>query len=139
MNEEEKKAIEFINDLIAWNVGLYPDREECEKLERILNLIEKLQKENEELKNKLSLKQLDINVVYNDYLEKLNEYEENSISIQKVKDKIEKLNKIEQDLQNSISMEEREECSDANISWSLMDINIRREVLQELIEEREEK
>ena len=29
----------------------------------------KLQKEKEELKNKLSLKQFDINVVYNDYLD----------------------------------------------------------------------
>ena len=53
-----------------------------------------LKSENEELKNKLSLKQFDINVVYNDYLEKLNEYKENSISIQKVKDKIEKYKKL---------------------------------------------
>lgn len=50
MNEEEKKAVEFIKDLISWSVGvdLYPNKEECEKLETILNLIEKLQKENEE-------------------------------------------------------------------------------------------
>lgn len=55
---------------------------------------------------------------------------------QKIKDKIEELNKKEQKLQNSISAEEREEYSDANISWDLMDINIKREVLQDLIEGR---
>lgn len=56
------------------------------------------------------------------------------IPIQKIKDKIEELNKKEQELQNSVSNEEREEYSDANISWNLMDIEIRREVLQELLE-----
>ena len=64
------------------------------------------------------------------YCESLN----NSIPIQKIKDKIEELNKKEQELQNNISTEEREEYSDANISWNLMDIDIRREVLQELLE-----
>lgn len=53
-----------------------------------------------------------------------------------MKDKIEELNKKEQKLQNSISAEEREEYSDANISWDLMNINIKREVLQDLIEGR---
>lgn len=52
MNKEEKKAIEFIKDLIAWDVrqDLCPNKEECENLEIILNLIEKLQKENEKYK-----------------------------------------------------------------------------------------
>ena len=52
MNEEEKKAFEFIRDLITWDVRQYlcPNKEECKNLEIILNLIEKLQKENEELK-----------------------------------------------------------------------------------------
>lgn len=62
---------------------------------------------------------------------------ENVIPVQKVKDKIEELDKKEQELQNSISVEEREEYSDANISWKLMDINIRRETLQKLLEEGE--
>ena len=53
MNEEEKKAVEFIRDLIVWDVRQYlcPNKEECKNLEIILNLIEKLQKENEELEN----------------------------------------------------------------------------------------
>lgn len=52
MSEEEKKAIEFIKNLIAWDVrqDLCPNKEECENLETILNLIEKLQKENEKYK-----------------------------------------------------------------------------------------
>lgn len=53
----------------------------------------------------------------------------------KVEEKIEELNKEEQELQNSISDEEREEYSDANISFDLMDIEIRRSVLEELLEE----
>lgn len=101
--------------------------------------VEKLQKENEELKFKERSRiigkygDVEIHDVINRTLS--NDY----ISVKKIKDKIEKLNKIEQDLQNSISMEEREEYSDANISWDLMNINIRREELEELIEEREEK
>lgn len=63
---------------------------------------------------------------------------ENSIPTQKIKDKIEELNRKEQELQNSITEEEREEYSDANISFQLCDIEIRREVLQELLQEREE-
>lgn len=54
MNEEEKKAVEFIRDLITWDVRQYlcPNKEECKNLEIILNLIDKLQKENEELKER---------------------------------------------------------------------------------------
>lgn len=55
MNEEEKKAVEFIRDLITWDVRQYlcPNKEECKNLEIILNLIEKLQKENEKLNIRL--------------------------------------------------------------------------------------
>ena len=58
-----------------------------------------------------------------------------SIPTQKIIEKIEELNRKEQELQNSISKEEREEYSDANISFLLCDIEIRREVLQELLQE----
>ena len=57
--------------------------------------IKQLQKENEELKNKLNLKQFDVNIVYNDYLEKLDEYERNTIPIQRIKDKIEHYQKLQ--------------------------------------------
>lgn len=51
MNEEEKKAVEFIRDLIVWDVRQYlcPNKEECKNLEIILNLIEKQQKKIENL------------------------------------------------------------------------------------------
>ena len=137
MNEEEKKALKVINtrtrrlldelEIEKEDMSDEPKiaylMQEIRANKTILNLIEKLQKENNKLK---------------EYYEEQNEVNAKFISVQKVKDKIEKLNKIEQDLQNSISMEEREEYSDANISWDLMNINIRREELEELIEERED-
>jgi len=51
----------------------------------------------------------------------------------KIEELLKKLDKEEQELQNSISDEEREEYSDANISYQLMNIEIRRSVLQELL------
>ena len=59
-----------------------------------------------------------------------------TIPVSLVEETIEELNKQEQKLQDSISDEEREEYSDANISFELMDIEIRRSVLQELLEKR---
>lgn len=65
MNGEEKRAIEFIKDLIAWDVrqDLCPNKEECENLEIILNLVEKLQKENEEYSKQLDLEYVDKNYI----------------------------------------------------------------------------
>ena len=60
---------------------------------------------------------------------------ENYIPIQKIQDKIEELNNQEKELQNSITEEEREEYEDANISFLLCNIEIRREVLKELLQE----
>lgn len=56
------------------------------------------------------------------------------IPIRKVKFRLKELDKQEQELQETISDEEREEYSDARISFDLMDIDIRREELQKLIE-----
>ena len=64
---------------------------ERKALEHILSDYKRVLKENEELKNKLSLKQFDINIVYNDYLEKLDEYKRNTIPIQKIKDIIDRI------------------------------------------------
>lgn len=58
-----------------------------------------------------------------------------SIPIQKIQDKLEELDKQEQELQNSITEEEREKYEDANISYLLCDIENRREVLKELLQE----
>lgn len=104
-------------------------------IEHILSDYKKLQKENEELKNKLSLKQFDINVVYNDYLEKLNEYKENSISIQKVKDKIEELKQERDETYTKFLGGNR---TDENLSTRGKMIEGGIKVLQELLEESEE-
>lgn len=58
---------------------------------------------------------------------------EESIPRAVVEDMLEKLDKEEKDSQDSISEEEREEYSDANISFILMNIEIRRQVLQEIL------
>lgn len=86
--------------------------------------IKQLQEENEELKNKLSLKQFNVNIVYNDYLEKLDEYERNNIPKQKVKDKIEELEKDEYSKYYYMFLEER-------------DLKYTIQILQELLEGRE--
>ena len=109
-------------------------------MEKYEEHIKKLQKENEELKTDRDKfkKALGKRITYCNELEK-DLFENCSnyvISKQKIKDKIEELNKKEQKLQNCISTKEKEEYSDANISWNLMDINIRREELQELLEGR---
>lgn len=112
MTEKEKKAIKTIeefrdyyaredihkenfNNNQSYEKALSEIRQLRNNFDTVLNLITKLQKENEKLKNKLSLKQFDVNIVYNDYLEKLDEYKRNTIPIQKLKDKIEQLEKNE--------------------------------------------
>lgn len=78
MNEEEKKAIDFLKET---NFD-YLEYDMCvSSVEIISNLVERLQKENEELKNQEAI-QRKIN-------ELLLQRYSNSISVQKVKDKIE--------------------------------------------------
>ena len=94
MTEEEKKAIERIEDTFYNNLAkgikdfqkitLYEDS--IQDIRMLLNLIEKLQKENEKLKNKL----LDITKGKKVIEEETPQYiKENYIPVQKVKDKIE--------------------------------------------------
>lgn len=79
MNEEEKKAIETLKSWKDYNIRnknkLLRADEIIKIQETILNLIEKLQKENEEYS-----KQLDLDYVYKNYISK-----------QKIKDEIEEL------------------------------------------------
>lgn len=83
MNEEEKKAVEFVKERTK-ELKKYAKREnELIYDDIVLNLINKLQKENEELKNQEAT-QRKIN-------ELLVQRYSNSISLQKVKDKIEEL------------------------------------------------
>ena len=112
-NQEIENTIntENLYDKIAKQI--YHDRE----MIILQEFIKKLQKENEELNNRCrnldkeaqayleelagdntltrrTIKQFDVNIVYNDYLEKLDEYKRNTIPIQKVKDKIEEIQKV---------------------------------------------
>lgn len=132
MTEEEKEAIENIKALkILFEIDDKKDfeatpsvqKEMAKDLRTLLNLIEKLQKENEELNNRCR----NLDKEAQAYLEELagdntltrrtikqlqEENEElkaldlrNSIPVQKVKDKIEELNKqLEEDLQDEIKV-----------------------------------
>lgn len=116
MNEEEKKAIEYSkNCLMKITLGI-----DCEFdvniLDTLLNIIKKLKKESEELKNQEAT-QKKIN-------ELLVQRYSNSISVQKVKDKI----RHYQELQDNYI----KKYDEINEGLQAM-IN----VLQELIEESE--
>lgn len=83
MNEEEKKAVEFVKKRTK-ELKKYAKREnELVYDDIILNLINKLQKENEELKERIREHTLLISPYY---------VKENYIPIQKIKDKIEEEN-----------------------------------------------
>ena len=91
-------------------------------IENLINRVKELEEENQQLE---AIKD-----------EAIRRYNLESIPTSLVEETIEELNKEEQELQNRISDEEREEYSDANISFELMDIEIRRRVLQELLKGR---
>ena len=117
MNEEEKNAVEFVKKRTK-ELKKYAKREnELVYDDIILNLINKLQKENEELKNQEAT-QRKIN-------ELLVQRYSNSISVQKVKDKIEELKK------------KVEELTDDKGYWGGSDLLEQIKVLQELLEENE--
>lgn len=83
MNEEEKNAIEYLKNRLYGNEDCKYIDVAQEDLRVFIKLIEKLQKENEELKN-------DYENLSNSVVVK-NHYIKNSIPIQKVKDLIEEL------------------------------------------------
>lgn len=93
-------------------------------LEHLIKAYKEQQEENETLKNIVS-------EIFNS-----EDVTDNFIPVSLVEETIEELDKEEKELQDSITEEEREEYSDANISFELMDIEIRRSILQELLEKR---
>ena len=103
MNEEEKKAIEILNTFeFRGKTRNYKEisSEDSKSIKIVLNLLGKLQKENEELKeiyrseNKMKNEYIKL---YQDLLLK-----ENVIPTQNVKDRIEELNrKIDKSIDNS--------------------------------------
>ena len=131
MNEEERKAVEILNTFeLRRKTKNYKEisLEDSQSVEIVLNLIEKLQKENKKLKNKL----LDTLKGQKVIKEETPQYiKENYILVEKVKDKIERLKKKRMkkyDNYMGYKIESREQ----------QDIDKKINVLQELIEEREE-
>ena len=123
MNEEEKESIEeFRKQLrLAINIDDVTTAIRNDNAQTILNLIDKLQKENEKLKK--------LHMQDNKHLDFIME---NSITVQKVKDKIEELNQYY-----------KKEIYSILYQWS--DITITEHydemigLLQELLEKSEEK
>lgn len=96
MNEEEKKSVNELKEEINKPVEVQGDKfntfilYNIESAKTILNLIEKLQKENEELEEINNELEAEKN-------EAIRRYNFETISIKKVKDKIEELNKAYED------------------------------------------
>ena len=122
MNEEERQAIERIKEIIKCfycfpnPISIELKDCDCSTLEIALNLIEKLQKENEELKNQETTARKINELLVQRY--------SNSISVQIVKDNIEELK-----AQYKIALEEN--------STKAFILKCQITILQELIEERE--
>lgn len=135
MNEEEKKAVKILNTFeFRGKTRNYKEisSEDSQSVEIVLNLIEKLQKENKKLKNKL----LDTLKGQKVIKEETPQYiKENYIPVEKVKDKIEE---ILNNKEYRIVFEGNAEFpDDATIINAQKYIKL--EKMQELIEEREEK
>ncbi len=154
MNEEEKKALKVINartrrlldelEIEKEDMSDEPKiaylMQEIRANKTVLKLIEKLQKENEKIKNKL----LDILEGQKVIKEETPQYiKENYISKQKVKDKIEKEIKYHEknilDIENITIFKSKTAKEEAEIEFNKYAIVVLNKMLQELIEESEEK
>lgn len=170
MNKEEKNAIEYYqNKEVSFSADFDTEKllkalgitEEDSfqnhqiRFKTLLNLIEKLQKENEELKKEIE-RQKDINTVINEKgldknyekaLEKTmtkflkNNIANDFISKQTVKDKIEKEIKYHEknilDIENVNMLKTKTAKEEAEIEFNKYAIVVLKKILQELIEERE--
>lgn len=165
MNEEEKFVIKTLKD----SQNAYIENTKVKKVELstdeakvVLNLIEKQQKELEQIEEEHKeengrlrdrvkeleetlkrtqkswfedTKKIEIYKMLEANIAKANEIIKDGIPKSLVKEKMQELDKEEKEAQESISDEEREEYSDASIGYLLMNIETRRNVLQELLEE----
>ena len=140
MNEEEKKVIKMLDKFTTehkfYNIKHSDNLED--NIEIVLKLIEKLQKENEELKE-----------IYRSEKKMKNEYvklyqdlllKENVIPIQKIKDKIEKEIKYHEknilDIENITMLKSKTAKEEAEIEFNKYAIVVLKKMLQELLEGR---
>lgn len=139
MNEEEKKVVEHLKKT-SKNRTIIPLDDE---ILIAVNLIEKLQKENEELKNKL----LDTLEGQKVIKEETPQYiKENYIPIQQIKDTIDRIDydikKTKEIISNNSNIYTSDRRNDYQIvrlkAMNTKSLDIKKR-LQELIEEREEK
>ena len=129
MNEEEKKAIDFLKET---NFD-YLEYDMCvSSVEIISNLVERLQKENEGLKNQEATGRKINELLVQRY--------SNSISVQKVKDKIKKEIKYHEknilDIENITMLKGKTAKEEAEIEFNKYAIVVLKKMLQELIEGR---
>lgn len=143
MNEKEREIVKKFERLYLkdFNNEKITNEDRLSYIECVLmtNLIEKLQKENEEVKRLIAHK--------NEYTKKLEEdlfenAENYVISKQKVKDKIEKEIKYHEknilDIENITMLRSKTAKEEAEIEFNKYAIVVLNKMLQELIEESEE-
>ena len=118
MTEEENKAIERCNELIKDEHKEWIGMSNQEAIKIALNLIEKLQKENEE-KDKKILGRKFYEVDLNELLK------ENYIRKDKIRKELEELKNKEQEL------------SDGQGYWGSSDLQAQIEILEDILEEEE--
>ena len=139
MNEEEKKTIEDINGLITifetdngkdFEATCLAQKEIALNLKTILNLIEKLQKENELAKKQV---EYDKTHIFTPQTIKLN-----YIPVQIVKDNIEKEIKYHErnilEIENITMLKSKTAKEEAEIEFNKYAIVVLKKILQELIE-----
>ena len=134
--------IEILEEL-RHELGLYANGEKVRQGQAIANLIqrnkdlEEIEQEHKEENGRLREELENIEYIKRNFDYCLERKTKEGIEL-KVKEKMQELDKEEKEAQESISDEEREEYSDASIGYLLMNIETRRNVLQELLEESEE-
>ena len=136
MNEEEREIVKKFERLYLkdFNNEKITNEDRLSYIECVLmsNLIEKLQKENEELKESYMCAEACANMVF-----------DKIIPVQKVKDKIEEEIKYHEknilDIENITMLRSKTAKEEAEIEFNKYAIVVLDKMLQELIEEREEK
>ena len=137
MNKEERKAIEDMNRFAN---GIDMSCVTARQMQIILNLIEKLQKENEELKS--NNEKYIIHLTDKQYKTVIENAQKdiNQKWIQKVKDKIEKEIKYHEknivDIENITMLKGKTAKEEAEIEFNKYAIVVLKKMLQELLEGR---